>query len=97
MTQQSLFGASVKRELTSLVCQSLLLLCIVYSFDQFCINYCNERIQQFFIDSVLRTEQEVYMNEGLDWTEVGFTSNERTCRLIEVRLHACTRGVPSNL
>jgi myosin heavy subunit len=54
------------------------------SFEQFCINYCNEKIQQFFIDSVLRTEQEVYVSEGLEWETVKFTSNESTCRMIEV-------------
>ena len=46
--------------------------------------YCNERIQQVFIDSVLRMEQEVYVYDGLDWDSVKFTTNEPICGMIEV-------------
>jgi len=42
----------------------------VYSFEQFCINYCNEKLQQLFIEIVLKQEQEEYMNEGIQWQHV---------------------------
>lgn len=40
------------------------------SFEQFCINYCNEKLQQLFIELVLRQEQEEYQREGITWQSV---------------------------
>jgi len=37
----------------------------VNSFEQFCINYCNEKLQQFFNERILREEQLLYEKEGL--------------------------------
>ncbi|KAI8424586.1 hypothetical protein MSG28_003033, partial [Choristoneura fumiferana] len=34
-------------------------------FEQFCINYCNEKLQQFFNERILKNEQELYKREGL--------------------------------
>ena len=39
-------------------------------FEQFCINYCNEKLQQLFIELVLKREQEEYRREGIEWVDV---------------------------
>lgn len=43
---------------------------ILCSFEQFCINYCNEKLQQLFIQLVLKQEQEEYQREGIPWKHV---------------------------
>ncbi len=37
----------------------------VCSFEQFCINYCNEKLQQLFIELTLKSDQEEYEAEGI--------------------------------
>ncbi|KAL0268992.1 UNVERIFIED_CONTAM: hypothetical protein PYX00_010747 [Menopon gallinae] len=53
------------------------------SFEQFCINYCNEKLQQLFIELVLKQEQEEYQREGIEWTNVEYFNNQIICELVE--------------
>ncbi|XP_004692483.1 PREDICTED: unconventional myosin-Ia [Condylura cristata] len=53
------------------------------SFEQFVINYCNEKLQQVFIEMTLREEQEEYEREGIKWTKVDYFDNSIICTLIE--------------
>lgn len=53
------------------------------SFEQFIINYCNEKLQQIFILLTLKEEQEEYIREGIAWTPVDFFDNSIICHLIE--------------
>ncbi|XP_046840853.1 unconventional myosin-Ic-like [Xenia sp. Carnegie-2017] len=52
-------------------------------FEQFCINYCNEKLQQLFIELTLKSEQEEYMKEGIEWEPVEYFNNKIICDLIE--------------
>ncbi|XP_057558147.1 unconventional myosin-Ia [Hippopotamus amphibius kiboko] len=55
----------------------------VNSFEQFVINYCNEKLQQVFIELTLREEQEEYKREGIPWVKVDYFDNGIICNLIE--------------
>ncbi|XP_033126279.1 unconventional myosin-VI-like [Anneissia japonica] len=56
------------------------------SFEQFCINYCNEKLQQFFNQRVLKEEQELYEKEGLGVNAVTYSDNQDCINLIESKL-----------
>lgn len=53
------------------------------SFEQFCINYCNEKLQQLFIELTLKSEQEEYDREGIEWIPIQYFDNKVICNLIE--------------
>ncbi|XP_033097296.1 unconventional myosin-Id-like isoform X3 [Anneissia japonica] len=53
------------------------------SFEQFCINYCNEKLQQLFIELVLKQEQEEYQREGIQWQAIEYFNNRIICDLVE--------------
>ena len=59
----------------------------VNSFEQFCINYCNEKLQQFFNQRILKDEQELYVKEGLGVKNVSFVDNQDCIDLIEAKQH----------
>ncbi|KAI7904550.1 P-loop containing nucleoside triphosphate hydrolase protein [Cokeromyces recurvatus] len=53
------------------------------SFEQMCINYVNEKLQQIFIELTLKAEQEEYVREQIQWTPIKFFNNKVVCDLIE--------------
>uniref|UniRef100_A0A8C2C166 Unconventional myosin-VI n=1 Tax=Cyprinus carpio TaxID=7962 RepID=A0A8C2C166_CYPCA len=56
------------------------------SFEQFCINYCNEKLQQFFNERILKEEQELYKKEDLGVNEVHYVDNQDCIDLVEAKL-----------
>ncbi|KAK5975301.1 Myosin motor domain-containing protein, partial [Trichostrongylus colubriformis] len=54
------------------------------SFEQLCINYCNEKLQQLFIELVLKQEQEEYEREGIKWSKIDYFNNKIICDLVEM-------------
>ena len=57
----------------------------INSFEQFCINYCNEKLQQLFIELTLKSEQDEYIAEGIEWTPITYFNNKVICDLVESR------------
>uniref|UniRef100_A0A672JMX7 Osteoclast-stimulating factor 1 n=1 Tax=Salarias fasciatus TaxID=181472 RepID=A0A672JMX7_SALFA len=55
-------------------------------FEQFCINFVNEKLQQIFIELTLKAEQEEYVQEGIKWTPIEYFNNKIVCDLIENKL-----------
>nr|CAI6658117.1 BPK_HP1_G0041150.mRNA.1.CDS.1 [Saccharomyces cerevisiae] len=55
------------------------------SFEQICINYVNEKLQQIFIQLTLKSEQETYEREKIHWTPIKYFDNKVVCDLIEAR------------
>ena len=53
------------------------------SFEQLCINYCNEALQQQFNLFVLKNEQEEYEREGIQWSFISFPENQDVLDLID--------------
>lgn len=56
------------------------------SFEQFCINYANEKLQQEFNQHVFKLEQEEYLREQIDWKFIDFSDNQPCIDLIEGKL-----------
>ncbi|XP_015265580.1 PREDICTED: unconventional myosin-Ie-like [Gekko japonicus] len=56
-------------------------------FEQFCINFVNEKLQQIFIELTLKAEQEEYVQEGIRWSPIDYFNNKVVCDLIENKLN----------
>ncbi|CAI5732667.1 unnamed protein product [Hyaloperonospora brassicae] len=56
------------------------------SFEQFCINYANEKLQQKFTQDVFKTVQLEYEAEGIVWSHIDFADNQDVISVIEDRL-----------
>lgn len=57
----------------------------INSFEQLCINYCNERLQMQFSSFILKNEQKEYSKEGIKWDFIDFSENQDVLDLIENR------------
>lgn len=55
------------------------------SFEQFLINFCNEKLQQFFNERILKEEQNIYEKEGLNLKKVDFIDNQDCIQLLEAK------------
>lgn len=55
------------------------------SFEQICINYVNEKLQQIFIQLTLKSEQDTYEREQIKWTPIKYFDNKIVCDLIEAK------------
>ncbi|EFJ10011.1 hypothetical protein SELMODRAFT_184226 [Selaginella moellendorffii] len=53
------------------------------SFEQFCINFANEKLQQHFNQHVFKMEQDEYTKEAIDWSYIEFIDNQDVLDLIE--------------
>uniref|UniRef100_A0A8C8VII6 Myosin IE n=1 Tax=Pelusios castaneus TaxID=367368 RepID=A0A8C8VII6_9SAUR len=56
-------------------------------FEQFCINFVNEKLQQIFIELTLKAEQEEYVQEGIRWAPIDYFNNKIVCDLIENKVN----------
>ncbi|XP_061451924.1 unconventional myosin-IXa isoform X4 [Rhineura floridana] len=52
------------------------------SFEQFCINFANERLQHYFNRHIFKLEQEEYRLEGITWHNIEYTDNSDCINLI---------------
>lgn len=55
------------------------------SFEQLCINYANENLQQFFVKHIFKMEQEEYTREGINWHQIEFVDNQNILDMIGMR------------
>nr|XP_033490983.1 unconventional myosin-IXAb-like isoform X6 [Epinephelus lanceolatus] len=52
------------------------------SFEQFCINFANERLQHYFNQHIFKLEQEEYRAEGITWHNIEYIDNSSCLNLI---------------
>lgn len=55
------------------------------NFEQLCINYANENLQQFFVKYVFKMEQEYYESEGINWQHIEFVDNQEVLDMLGIK------------
>jgi hypothetical protein len=58
----------------------------INSFEQLCINYCNEKLQFHFNEHIFRLEQTLYESEGITISSTAFADNQPTLDLLEAKI-----------
>ncbi|XP_019733516.1 unconventional myosin-VIIa-like isoform X1 [Hippocampus comes] len=61
----------------------------INSFEQLCINFANEKLQQFFVGHIFKLEQKEYLKENIVWNNINFGDNQKILDLLA--------GKPCNL
>lgn len=59
--------------------------CCLPSFEQLCINFANEHLQQLFVQHVFSMEQEEYRSESIPWDFIHYTDNRPTLDLLALK------------
>ncbi|KAJ7220098.1 P-loop containing nucleoside triphosphate hydrolase protein [Mycena pura] len=59
---------------------------VANSFEQFCINYANEKLQNEFNTYVFKLAQEEYVKEKINWTSIEFDDNQSAIDLMEGKI-----------
>ena len=57
----------------------------VNSFEQLCINFCNEKLQQFFVHHIFKLEQAEYDKEHIAWEHIQFKDNQDILDLLAAK------------
>ncbi|XP_030015557.1 unconventional myosin-VIIb-like [Sphaeramia orbicularis] len=55
------------------------------SFEQLCINFANEKLQQFFVGHIFKLEQKEYKKEDITWNNISFSDNQNILDLLAVK------------
>ncbi|KAF5898435.1 unconventional myosin-VIIa isoform X2, partial [Clarias magur] len=55
------------------------------SFEQLCINFANEQLQQFFVRHVFKMEQEEYAQENIVWKHIDYVDNQGTLDVLATK------------
>lgn len=58
---------------------------VCHSFEQLCINFANEHLQQFFVKHVFTLEQEEYARENIVWTRIDYQDNQRILDALAIK------------
>jgi myosin heavy subunit len=55
----------------------------VNRFEQLCVNYCNEKLQNHFNQYIFKMEQEEYEKEKINWKRIEFIDNQPCLTMME--------------